>query len=63
MQERGISEKQFAEKMGVSQRCLHGYLIQYRERVPFKIFIGIYDTFNPDALNVPFKELVIILPE
>ncbi|MDE7379487.1 MAG: helix-turn-helix transcriptional regulator [Clostridia bacterium] len=57
MKERGISEKQLAEKIGISQMCLNGYLTQYREKVPFKIFVGLYY-----ALDIPFNQLITTLP-
>ena len=58
MRERGISEKQLAEKMGVTKKRLHGYLIQYRKNVPCKIFVGIRV-----ALDIPFEELITTLPD
>ncbi|MDE7075694.1 MAG: helix-turn-helix transcriptional regulator [Clostridia bacterium] len=56
MTERGITEKLLAEKIGVSQRCMHGYLNSHEHRrIPFKIFYGIME-----ALNVSLEEIIII---
>ena len=42
MQERGLTEAQLAEKMGVTQRRLHGYLSSRKYRkIPFKIYYGL----------------------
>lgn len=55
MTERGISEKMLAEKIGVSQRCLHGYLTSHEHRrVPFKIYYGIIT-----ELEVSLEKIII----
>ena len=58
MKERGISEEQLAAEIGVTKNRLHGYLIRYRKKVPFIIFVGLRI-----ALDIPFNELITtVLP-
>lgn len=53
MDERGISEKQLAEMMGVPKRRLHGYIDGWTKRnVPFKIAFGLRE-----ALDITIEEL------
>ncbi|MDE5766270.1 MAG: hypothetical protein K2I17_03785 [Clostridia bacterium] len=55
MIERGINEKQLAEQIGVSQRCLHGYLTSHEHRrIPFKIYYGILT-----ELGVSLESIII----
>lgn len=56
MVERGIDEKLLAAQIGVSQRCLHGYLTSHEHRrIPFKIYYGIIT-----ELNAPLESIIII---
>ena len=53
MLERGISEEWLAEEIGVAKNRLHGYLTQYRTKVPFKIFTGL-----SVILNISLNEII-----
>lgn len=58
MLERGISEAQLAEEIGVTKKRLHRYLTEYIKKAPFKIFVGLCI-----ALKMSFDELVTTLPD